>query len=53
MGSKNVIYGINGPVVTVRKTKDFSMQEMVFVINARMAGGIIMIKSQITDHQAS
>ncbi|HCB99799.1 MAG TPA: V-type ATP synthase subunit A [Ruminococcaceae bacterium] len=51
MGSKNVIYGINGPVVTVRKTKDFSMQEMVYVGNARLVGEIIGINDQFTTIQ--
>ena len=29
--SNNTIYSINGPVVTIKDTKDFSMMEMVYV----------------------
>ena len=31
METNDVIYGINGPVVTVRNTRSFSMMEMVYV----------------------
>ena len=47
----NVIYGINGPVVTVKNTKDFSMQEMVFVGNDRLIGEVIGINSEYTTIQ--
>ena len=32
MGSNNVIFGINGPVVTIRGTKDFVMKEQVHAV---------------------
>lgn len=51
MGSNNVIYGINGPVVTVKDTKDFSMQEMVYVGESRLVGEIIGITDQFTTIQ--
>ena len=40
---QNVIYSINGPVVTVRDSKDFSMQEMVYVGEKRLVGEVISI----------
>jgi V/A-type H+-transporting ATPase subunit A len=41
--ANNVIFGINGPVVTVVDTKDFFMQEMVFVGNDRLVGEVIEV----------
>ena len=49
--ANNVIYGINGPVVTVKNTKDFSMQEMVFVGNDKLIGEVIGINSEYTTIQ--
>ena len=49
--SRNVIYGINGPVVTVKATKDFSMQEMVYVGNNKLIGEVIGINSEFTTIQ--
>ena len=46
--SQNVIFGINGPVVTVKNAKDFSMQEMVYVGNQRLVGEVIGITAQKT-----
>lgn len=46
--SNNVIYGINGPVVTVANTTDFSMQEMVFVGKDRLVGEVINIDKKHT-----
>ncbi len=46
-----VIYGINGPVVTVRNTKSFSMMEMVFVGTGRLVGEVIGITSELTTIQ--
>ncbi|MEG1886859.1 MAG: V-type ATP synthase subunit A, partial [Oscillospiraceae bacterium] len=46
--SENVIYGINGPVVKVLRSNDFSMQEMVFVGNERLVGEVINITEQYT-----
>jgi len=40
---KNGIYGINGPVVTVKDTTDFSIGEMVFVSDERLVGEVIAI----------
>ena len=37
----NVIYGINGPVCTVRHTVDFFMQEMVYVGEQGLIGEVI------------
>lgn len=47
----NVIYGINGPVVTVRGASDFSMMEMVYVGRERLVGEIIGITSELTTIQ--
>lgn len=44
----NVIYGINGPVITVAGTKDFSMQEMVYVGREKLVGEVIEISSDRT-----
>ena len=49
--SKNTIFGINGPVVTVADTKDFSMQEMVYVGNERLVGEVISIDDSLTTIQ--
>lgn len=51
MNDNNVIYGINGPVVTVKNTKDFSMMEMVYVGHSRLVGEIIGIKDEYTTIQ--
>lgn len=48
---KNVVYGINGPVVTVRNTSDFSMQEMVYVGKERLIGEVIGISDKETTIQ--
>ena len=49
--TNNTIYGINGPVVTVKNTKDFSMQEMVRVGHNRLIGEVIGIDSDMTTIQ--
>jgi len=46
-----VIFGVNGPVVTVRETKSFSMMEMVFVGTARLIGEVIGITDKMTTIQ--
>ena len=51
MGSNNVIFGINGPVVTIRNARDFLMQEMVFVGNDRLVGEVIGITDKVTTIQ--
>lgn len=47
----NVIYSINGPVVKVRDTKDFSMLEMVYVGHQKIIGEIISVTEQETTIQ--
>ena len=49
--NQNVIFSINGPVVTVRNSKDFSMQEMVLVGKKRLVGEVISISDSITTIQ--
>ena len=51
MDNQNVIYGINGPVVTVKGTRSFSMMEMVYVGNERLVGEIINISDEFTTIQ--
>ena len=51
MENQNVIYGINGPVVTVKGTRSFSMMEMVYVGEERLVGEIIGINEQFTTIQ--
>jgi V/A-type H+-transporting ATPase subunit A len=48
---ENVIYSINGPVVTVKDTDAFSMLEMVYVGNMRLIGEVISIKKEFTTIQ--
>ena len=45
MNSNNVIYSINGPVVTVNGQTDLEMMEMVFVGEKRLIGEVIRIDS--------
>ncbi|MCI7804855.1 MAG: V-type ATP synthase subunit A [Oscillospiraceae bacterium] len=47
----NTIFSINGPVVRVRDTKDFSMLEMVYVGNNRLIGEVIGITEEFTTIQ--
>lgn len=47
----NVIYGINGPVVTVQGPTDFEMMEMVYVGKDNLVGEIIGITSELTTIQ--
>ena len=49
--NQNVIFSINGPVVTVRGSRDFSMQEMVLVGNKRLVGEVISISDSVTTIQ--
>lgn len=51
MENQDLIYGINGPVVTVKNSRSFSMMEMVFVGNERLVGEIIGISDQLTTIQ--
>jgi V/A-type H+-transporting ATPase subunit A len=49
--NENVIYGINGPVVTVKESRSFSMMEMVYVGNEHLVGEIIGITDRLTTIQ--
>ncbi len=44
----NTIYAINGPVIKVRNTKDFSMREMVYVGEKKLIGEVIGVSSSFT-----
>ncbi len=48
---KAFIYGINGPVVTVKNTDSFEMMEMVHVGKQKLVGEIIGITDDITTIQ--
>lgn len=48
---KNVIFGINGPVVTVKGPTGFQMMEMVYVGKERLVGEIIGITDEATTIQ--
>lgn len=47
----NKIYSVNGPVVKVKDTKDFSMLEMVYVGEKRLIGEVIGITGEFTTIQ--
>ncbi|MCB6367076.1 V-type ATP synthase subunit A [Intestinibacillus massiliensis] len=49
--AQNVIGAINGPVVKVRRTADFSMMEMVHVGEKRLLGEVIAMNSEETTIQ--
>lgn len=49
--NENVIYSINGPVITVKDAVDFSMLEMVYVGNKKLMGEVISIKKEATTIQ--
>ena len=51
MYKRQVIYGINGPVVTVKNTDSFEMMEMVHVGKQKLVGEIIGITDDITTIQ--
>lgn len=44
----NTIYAINGPVIKVKDTKDFSMREMVYVGEKKLIGEVIGVSSEFT-----
>ena len=46
-----VIYGINGPVVTVRGRTDLRMMEMVYIGDERLVGEVIGIGAELTTIQ--
>ena len=47
----NVIYGINGPVVTIKGATEFEMMEMVYVGKENLVGEVIGITSDLTTIQ--
>jgi len=51
MSSNNPIFGINGPVVTIKGTKAFSMNEMVYVADDHLIGEVIGINDKLTTVQ--
>lgn len=48
---KNLIYSINGPVVKIKDTSDFSMMEMVWVGDKKIMGEVISVNNQFTTIQ--
>ena len=44
----NTIYAINGPVIKVKDTKDFSMREMVYVGEKKLIGEVIGVSAEFT-----
>lgn len=44
--AKGVIYGINGPVVKVKGSSDFEMQEMVYVGEEQLIGEVIGVTDE-------
>ncbi len=51
MADFDLIYGINGPVVTVRGKTNLSMMEMVYVGEKKLVGEVIGLESDITTIQ--
>lgn len=49
--NNDVIFGINGPVITVKKTHSFAMGEMVYVGKERLVGEIIGVNDKMTTIQ--
>ena len=49
--AQNLIYSINGPVVTIQGKTDLSMMEMVYVGNDQLVGEVIRMDSQLTTIQ--
>ena len=47
----NKIYAINGPVVKVADTRDFSMLEMVYVGDRKLIGEVIGVNDEFTTIQ--
>ena len=46
--TKGQIFGINGPVVKVKGSDSFEMQEMVYVGNEELIGEVIGVTSDTT-----
>lgn len=51
MTENNVIFGINGPVVTVKGATSLSMSEMVYVGGQRLVGEVIGLDKDLTTIQ--
>ena len=51
MSGENIIYGINGPVVTIKGKTTLSMMEMVHVGTSRLVGEVIGLDSEKTTIQ--
>lgn len=51
MESKGTIYGINGPIIYLKGTTTFMMNEMVYVGNERLVGEVISLTSERTTIQ--
>ncbi len=51
MENNDVIFGINGPVVTIKNSRTFSMMEMVYVGEQRLVGEVIKISDKLTTVQ--
>ena len=49
--SENVIFGINGPVVTIKGETDLSMMEMVYVGKEKLIGEVIGLDKNLTTIQ--
>ena len=49
--SENVIFGINGPVVTIKGETDLSMMEMVYVGKEKLIGEVIGLDKKMTTIQ--
>lgn len=47
----DVIFGINGPVITVKNTDSFYMMEMVYIGTQKLIGEVIRIKDELTTIQ--
>ena len=51
MSQNNTIYGINGPVVTIKGKTDLKMMEMVYVGENALVGEVIRINDEMTTIQ--
>lgn len=51
MGVKGNIYGINGPVISIKGNHDFKMNEMVYVGDKHLVGEVIGLSRQETTIQ--
>ena len=51
MSENNVVYGINGPVVTIKGETGLSMMEMVYVGEKRLVGEVIRLDKEETTIQ--